>query len=69
MIRWAPGGAQWLDDWISVFEEYGWDWSFHAYREWSGWSVEHSDDKNLEQPVSDTARKQVLLKYFKRNTR
>lgn len=69
VIRWAPGGAQWLDDWISVFEEYGWDWSFHAYREWSGWSVEHSDDKNLEQPVSDTARKQVLLKYFKRNTR
>ena len=69
VIRWAPGGAQWLDDWISIFEEYGWDWSYHAYREWSGWSVEHSDDKTIEQPVGDTARGQVIRKYFRRNQR
>ena len=67
VIRWAPGGERWLDDWISLFEEYGWDWTFHAYREWSGWSVEHSSDKDDETRQATTPRREVILNYFKRN--
>ncbi len=68
VIRWAPGGAQYLEDCISLFEEYGWDWSYHAFREWSGWSVEHSSDRKDESPSpTDTDRKKVLLKYLQRN--
>lgn len=40
-IAWAAGADIYIRDLISIFEEYGWDWSFHAFREWSGWSVEH----------------------------
>ena len=40
-IAWAEGAGEYLTDCISLFEEYGWSWSYHALREWSGWSVEH----------------------------
>lgn len=41
-IRWAPGdsAARYLRDCIEIFEEYGWDWAYHAFREWHGWNVE-----------------------------
>ena len=69
-IRWAVGAAQYLQDCSDIFEEYGWDWSYHAYREWSGWSVEHGSDPKDEKPAaSDTDRKKVLLEAFKRNQR
>lgn len=68
VARWAPGGAGWLDDWISVFEEYGWDWTFHAYREAGVWSVELSGPpERAESPPEGTDRKKVILDYFKRN--
>ena len=67
-VRWAPGADRYLEDCISIFEEYGWDWSYHAFREWSGWSVEHSENPKITEPVNgDTVRRRVLLKYFKRN--
>ncbi len=67
-IRWAPGAAAYLRDCIEVFEEYGWDWSYHAYREWDGWSVEHGADPDNHQPSPTlTDRKQVLLDRFRTN--
>lgn len=39
-IRWAPGADAYLRDVIGIFEKYGWDWSYHAYREWHGWNLE-----------------------------
>ncbi len=67
-IRWAEGAHNYLKDCIDIFEEYGWDWSYHAFREWSGWSVEHSDDRNDNGPAkSDTLRKKVLLQGFQNN--
>ncbi|MCE5241431.1 glycoside hydrolase family 5 protein [bacterium] len=64
-IRWAPGAAQYLSDVISLFEEYGWDWTYHAYREWDGWSLEHGPDKDNHQPTAEPCdRKQVLLGWF-----
>ncbi len=65
---WAPGAERYLEDCITLFEEYGWDWTYHAFREWSGWSVEHEgENRNSMRPCADTPRKQVLLNYFKRN--
>ncbi len=67
-ITWAPGAERWLEDAISLFEEYGWDWTYHAFRESPCWSVEVEGDslRNVK-PVENSPRKQVLLKYFKLN--
>ncbi len=67
-IRWAPGAADYLRDCLDLFEEYDWDWTYHAYREWSGWSLEHSNDQKDEQPARQpTDRKQLLLSWFAKN--
>lgn len=66
-IRWAPGADRYVKDLIDLFEEYGWDWSYHAFREWQGWSAEHSDDPAVMDPVPTTGRKEVLLKAFEKN--
>ena len=53
---------------IDLFEEYGWDWSYHAYREWDGWSVEHGSDPKDHQPtMAPTARKHLLWDWFGKN--
>ena len=67
VTAWAPGGAAYLQDLIELFEEYRWDWTYHAFREWEGWSVEHSGPPDKLVPSSDTDRKQLLLKFFQRN--
>ena len=67
-VRWATGAEEYLRDCIALFEEYGWDWSYHAFREWEGWSVEHGEDPQDTRPASqDTARKRVLLEGFQHN--
>ena len=61
-IAWAEGAENYLRDCIELFEEYGWDWTYHAFREWEGWSVEHEgpDPKHLV-PSEDNPRRRVLL--------
>ncbi|MDR2438779.1 MAG: glycoside hydrolase family 5 protein [Planctomycetaceae bacterium] len=69
-IRWAPNNSayQYLKDCIEIFEEEGWDWSYHAFREWDGWSVEHGSDKNNRQPVTNPTDRLLLLKsWFEKN--
>ncbi len=63
---WAPGAGEYLRDCIDIFEEYGWDWCYHAFREWEGWSVEREglNWRGLL-PSADNQRKQALLKGFK----
>ena len=62
-IAWAEGAEKWLKDAISVFEEHGWDWTYHAYDEFEGWSVEHSAERPYEfRRDSATPRKAALLK-------
>ena len=65
-IAWAPGADQYLSDCIAIFEDYGWDWTYHAFREWSGWSVEHEGpDASHLAPAADTPRKRALLDGFR----
>lgn len=67
-MAWPPGAAQYLEDCISVFEEYGWDWTYHSFREWQGWSLEcEGEDQNSFRPSPDNDRKRVLLKALEKN--
>ena len=69
-IRWAPGdsAARYLADVIAICEEHGWDWSYHAFREWQGWSVEHGPDPANTQPVAEpTDRQKLLREWFGKN--
>jgi len=71
-IRWAPGDSacQYLSDCIDLFEEYGWDWAYHAFREWDGWSVEHGPDPKDHRPAAEpTDRQRLLQSWFGRNER
>jgi len=69
-IRWAPGNStcNYLNDVIELFEEYGWNWDYHAFREWQGWDVEMIGDKDHPQysPVP-TDRQLLLMEWFKKN--
>ena len=67
-VAWAPGADQYLRDCIDIFEEYGWDWSYHAFREWEGWCVEHEgpDAQHLVPAAADTPRKRALLEGLRR---
>ena len=66
-VCWAPKAENWIRDSIGLFEEYGWDWTWHAFREWPGWSVEHEgeDDASLR-PSADNPRRRALLETFGR---
>lgn len=71
-IRWAPENSayRYLRDVIDLFEEYDWDWTYHAFREWSGWSVEHTTDpENLAPAEEPTDRELLLREWFARNER
>ena len=67
--RWAEGAEIYIQDVIDIFEEYGWDWSYHAFRESHCWDVEIPPDGNpgAQNRVEMTARKQVLINAFKKN--
>ena len=62
---WAPGADQYLRDCIALFNEYGWDWTYHAFRESPVWDVEKkfgADGKIVPSP--DIPRKRALLDGF-----
>ena len=68
-ITWAPGAAEYIRDCCEVLNEYGWDWCYHAFREWDGWSVEKTwkgldpkTNRDLYEPTDDDPRKLALLK-------
>ena len=59
---WTKGGAQWLKDASDLFEEYGWDYCYHSFRESDIWSLEHEgpDNPSLKRVEHDTDRMKVL---------
>ncbi|MCK6490848.1 MAG: glycoside hydrolase family 5 protein [Planctomycetes bacterium] len=72
-VRWAEGADRYLADCTAIFEEYGWDWTYHAFREWGGWSFEAADlpydRKNHPKATSPTRRAQALMAWFTQNVR
>lgn len=71
-IRWAPDNSsyRYLRDCIEIYEEEGWDWAYHAFREWEGWSVEHGPDKNDRRRVTEPTDRELLLRsWFAKNER
>ena len=69
-IRWAPGAVNWLRDAIDLFELNGWDWSYHAFREWQGWSVEYGPDKDATAPsATPTDRERLLRSWYAKNVK
>ena len=71
-IRWAPGDSavRYLSDVIDIFEAHDWDWSYHAFREWNGWSAEHGPDQQDSKPAaSPTDRQKLLLSWFAKNSK
>jgi hypothetical protein len=69
-IRWAPGTSahDYLRDLIEIMEENGWDWAYHAFREWHGWSVEHGSSREDAAPSpTPTDRARLLRSWFARN--
>ena len=63
-LGYADGAADYIRDVISLLEEQGWDWTYHAWREWSGWSVEHvcvdRPSKSFVPATVETDRMRVL---------
>lgn len=71
-IRWAPDDSayRYLKDLIDIFESHDWDWTYHAFREWDGWSVEHGSDRNdHRRSTTPTTRQQLLRSWFTKNTK
>ena len=65
-FAWLDAKLDHLDKEVSIFREYGWDWTYHAFREWPGWSVEHEPVKygvadDCFKPSADNPRKRALI--------
>jgi hypothetical protein len=55
-------------DLLDIFESHGWDWSYHAFREWQGWGVEHgAEPQDLQPSTLPTDRQELLQTWFGRN--
>lgn len=67
----APGADRYLRDLCELFEEYCWDWCYHAFREYPGWSVEYEgpDKDHLVQAKELTPRAKVLLEFLTHSER
>lgn len=68
VVRWAPkeSAVNWLRDTLDLFQEYGWSWTYHAFREWHGWSLEHDEEfwkpgmPNPEISENETERAKIV---------
>jgi hypothetical protein len=66
---WAPGADEYLRDCTDLFSEFGWVWTYHAFRESPCWSIEQEgpDGRHLV-PSADNPRKRALLDGFSRSS-
>ena len=64
-VAWADGAETYIADLISLFSDYDWDWTYHAFRESPCWDVEKEGPSIPKMvPVPDTPRKRALLDGF-----
>jgi endoglucanase len=68
--RWSPNAADYLRENLEIFERYGWDWTYHAFREAHFWSLEHVNScEKSDISSTPTDRALVMRKYLERNRR
>ena len=71
VARWAPNAEDYLRDNIDLYEEFGWDWTYHAFRESPIWSLEHdenyTDVKLAQRAQGETARGKVIREALAKN--
>ena len=65
-VLYAPGAECYLETLTDILYEYGWDWTYHAFRESTYWSFEHvaalpTDEHKLS---TDNPRYRVMTKAF-----
>lgn len=62
----APGAGRYLEDCIDIFREYGWDWTYHSFREAIWWNAEMELGPDRV-PVAnrDNPRFKALIRGFK----
>jgi aryl-phospho-beta-D-glucosidase BglC (GH1 family) len=68
VVRWAPNAEKYIRDSLEVYEEFGWDWSFHALHENPMWSPDY-ESRYLENVLAKepTPVGLVLQEFFSRN--
>jgi hypothetical protein len=76
VVRWAPhdSAVRYLGDIVDFCESNGWSWSYHSFREFNGWSLEHGNALDWVQGMPDppmpatlTDRARLMLKALARN--
>ncbi|MHB1158396.1 MAG: glycoside hydrolase family 5 protein [Phycisphaerales bacterium] len=71
VVKWAPHGADYLRDCISIFEEHGWDWSYHALSGYPGWRLDMTDTyegpKDAKLADQPTDRFRAVHEFLLRN--
>ncbi|MBR4617219.1 MAG: hypothetical protein IKO55_16550, partial [Kiritimatiellae bacterium] len=71
-VAYARGCDRWIADVGALLNGLGWDWCYHAFREWDGWNVEKEwtgtspNGYDMFAPVPDTPRKRALLEGLRR---
>lgn len=65
----GDSGNRYLRDLIELFEEYGWSWTYHAWRQAPIWDAESSGTRDgFDQRAATTsARLDIIRSAFKRN--
>ncbi len=68
VIRWAPGGEQYLADLLALAEEYQWDWCYHSFREWDGWDLEYGNQyRDTSSKDLNNPRLKLILDLLAKN--
>ena len=69
-VRWTPGNSTFycLSDCIDLFEEFGWYWDYHCFRETQAFDVEMIGDKDHpHRSPTPTLTQALLMDWFKKN--
>ena len=65
--RQAAGGDRYVQDLVSLFEQYGFSWAYHSFREAAVWDSELGSDSRNRTPLPAAPRAQILKAAMARN--
>jgi len=63
----APDGSayRYLRDLLQWFEEYGWSWAYHAFRESSVWDLEQCEESSCRKRHPTTRRLELVKSFYR----